>query len=50
MKYNLRCRGDYNRLVSTRMSSSEIYCCLLKALYSISLEDIHGWYNYCGYV
>ena len=50
MKYYLRRHGDYNRLTMTRMSYPEIYNCLLKALYSIGLEDIRGWYKYCGYI
>jgi hypothetical protein len=50
MKYHLRRHGDYNCLALTRMSYPEIYNCLLKALYSISLDDICGWYKCCGYV
>jgi hypothetical protein len=49
MKYYLPRHGDHNRLAMTRMSYPEIYNCL-KALYSITQEDIYGWYNYCGYV
>jgi transposase len=49
MKYYLRRHGEYVRLAMTRMSYAEVYNCLLKALYSISMEDIRGWYKYCGY-
>ena len=50
MKYYLRRHGDYVRLAMTTMTHTEVYNCLLKALYSISMEDIHGWYKYCGYI
>ena len=49
MKYYLHHHGDYNHLAMTRMSYPEIYNCLMKALYSICQEDIHGWYKCCGY-
>jgi transposase len=50
MKYHLRREGDYIRLAMTSMSYPEIYHCLLKSLYKITLSDICGWYKYCGYV
>lgn len=50
MNYFLRCHGDYVRLAMTTMTDHEVYHCLLKALYSISIKDIHGWYKYCSYI
>jgi transposase len=50
MKYYLHHYGDYTHLALTGMLYHEIYICLLKALYSISLEDIHSWYRHCGYI
>jgi transposase len=50
MKYHLRRDGAYARLAMTSMSYTEIYHCLLKSLYTITLSDIQGWYKYCGYV
>ena len=50
MKYNLRRDGDYVRLAMTHMENADIQYCLLRALYSITLEDLHGWYHHCGYV
>lgn len=50
MKYHLRRDGAYARLAMTSMSYTEIYHCLLKSLYTITLSDIRGWYKYCGYI
>lgn len=50
MKYNLRRDGDYVRMAMTEMENVDIQHCLLRALYLITLEDIHGWYHHCGYI
>ena len=50
MKYHLRRNGDYIRLTMTYLTTNEIYCTLLEALFQITLTDIFGWYRYCGYV
>jgi transposase len=50
MKYHLRRYEEYVRLAMTTMTDTEVYYCLLKALYFIGMEDIRGWYKYCGYV
>ena len=50
MKYQLRRDGAYIRMAMTEMTDEAIQYCLLRALYSISINDIHGWYHHCGYV
>ena len=49
MKYHLQQDGDYVRMAMTEMGNEEVQYCLLSALYSISLNDIDGWYHHCGY-
>jgi transposase len=50
MKYHLRRNGEYIRLAMTHLSTNDIYCTLLEALFQISLADVFGWFRYCGYV
>ncbi len=50
MKYHLRRNGEYIRLAMTHLTTNEIYCTLLEALFQISLADVFGWFRYCGYV
>jgi transposase len=50
MKYHLRRNGEYARLAMTEFSPIEVTCTLLEALYTITLEDVWGWYRHCGYV
>ena len=50
MKYYLHRHGDYTCMALTTMTYMEVYHCLLRALYSITLDDIYGWYNHCGYI
>ncbi len=50
MKYHLRQNGEYIRLAMTHLTTNEIYCTLLEALFQISLADVFGWFRYCGYV
>jgi hypothetical protein len=50
MKYYLRRKGDYIRMVMTELTDDEIHMVLLEALYSITEADIFGWFRHCGYV
>ena len=50
MRYRLRQDDDDVRLAMTEMSSQDVHFCLLRALYSITLDDIEGWYGQCGYL
>jgi hypothetical protein len=50
MKYNLRRHGEYVRMAMTEMTDAEIFVCLHKALYTVTPQDIYGWYKCCGYV
>ncbi|KAF8551743.1 hypothetical protein OG21DRAFT_1417391 [Imleria badia] len=50
MKYHLRHDGAYARLAMMELSDEEIYLTLLSALYSITLQDVWGWFKHCGYV
>jgi transposase len=49
MKYHLRAQGEYIRMAMTELSTLEIRCILLEALYVISARDVFGWYRHCGY-
>jgi len=44
MKYHLHRNGDYICLTMTYLTTNEIYCTLLEALFQITLTDIFGWY------
>ena len=50
MKYCLRRNGDYVRFAMTELGENDIHTTLLEALYSVSLQDVFGWYRHCGYV
>jgi len=50
MKYHLRRHGDYTWMVMTQMADEQIYVALLRALYTITMQDAFGWYSRCGYV
>jgi len=50
MKYHLHQNGKYICLAMTHLTTNEIYCTLLEALFQITLADVFGWYRYCGYV
>ena len=50
IKYHLHCNGAYTWLAMMDLSDEEIYLTLLSALYSITPEDVWGWFMHCGYV
>ncbi|KIK79177.1 hypothetical protein PAXRUDRAFT_162003 [Paxillus rubicundulus Ve08.2h10] len=50
MKYHLRHNGAYMQLAMMELSDKEIYLRLLSALYSITPQDVWGWFMHCGYV
>jgi len=50
MKYHLRRNGAYIRLATTHLTTNEIFCTLLEALFQASLVDVFGWFQYCGYI
>lgn len=50
MKYHLRRDGIYVHMAMTQISDADIFCCLMRALYSITTEDCCAWYKHCGYV
>jgi hypothetical protein len=50
MKYHLRANGVYARMAMTECDDTEIFCCLLDALYMITPKDAFGWFRHCGYV
>jgi len=50
MKYHLHQNGEYIRLSMTHLTTNEICCTLLEALFQISPADVFGWFRYCGYV
>lgn len=50
MKYRLRRNGDYIRFAMTELGENDIHITLLEAVYSVSLQDVFGWYRHCGYV
>jgi transposase len=50
MKYHLHRDGEYVRMAMNELGDEEIHASLLKALYEITPEDCHSWYEYCGYV
>jgi len=50
MKYHLRQNGEYICLAMMHLTTNEIYCTLLEALFQITLADVFSWYRYCGYV
>jgi hypothetical protein len=50
MKYYLRRKEDYIRMVMTELTDDEIHMVLLEVLYSITEADIFGWFRHCGYV
>jgi hypothetical protein len=50
MKYHLRHDGAYTRLAMMELLDEEIYLTLLSALYSITPQDVWGWFMHCGYV
>ncbi|KIK72631.1 hypothetical protein PAXRUDRAFT_53843, partial [Paxillus rubicundulus Ve08.2h10] len=50
MKYHLHRNGAYVRLAMMELSDDEIYLMLLSAFYSITPQDVWGWFTHCGYV
>ena len=50
MKYHLYHNGDYICFTMTELGENDIHTTLLEALYSVSLQDVFGWYRHCGYV
>ena len=50
MKYHLCHNGAYAWLAIMELSDKEIYLTLLSALYSITPQDVWGWFAHCGYV
>jgi transposase len=50
MKYYLHRNGAYTRFAMVELSTTEIFCTLLEALYQITAADVFGCYRHCGYV
>jgi hypothetical protein len=50
MKYHLHQNGGYVQLAMTELSGEDIHIILLEAIYSLTLQDIFGWFRHCGYV
>jgi hypothetical protein len=50
MEYHLCRNGAYMRMAMTEMSDDDIYITLLGSLFTITSEDMFGWYSHCGYI
>jgi transposase len=50
MKYKLRRNGEYVRLAMTELPMEEVISILLETIYSLTPDDVFGWFRHCGYV
>ena len=50
IKYHLHHNGAYVQLAMMELLDKEIYLMLLSALYSITPQDVWGWFAHCSYM